>query len=161
MSGAKGQILVRSISINKKIMSIIIEESEDYIMLIEGIHHVCIKCSSQEQVAKVKEFYGDVLQMPMIRSWGEDKFEGCMFDTGAGIIEVIADATEDLPQGSIRHFALRTSKVDECIEAVRAAGYKVTMEPTNMVIASKPEFPIRIGFCIGPVGEEVEFFQER
>ena len=45
-------------------------------MLIEGIHHVCIKCSSQEQVAKVKEFYGDVLQMPMIRSWGEDKFEG-------------------------------------------------------------------------------------
>ena len=60
MSGAKGQILVRSISINKKIMSIIIEESEDYIMLIEGIHHVCIKCSSQEQVAKVKEFYGDV-----------------------------------------------------------------------------------------------------
>ena len=71
-------------------------------MLIEGIHHVCIKCSSQEQVAKVKEFYGDVLQMPMIRSWGEDKFEGCMFDTGAGVIEVIADATEDLPQGSIR-----------------------------------------------------------
>ena len=130
-------------------------------MLIEGIHHVCIKCSSQEQVAKVKEFYGDILQMPMIRSWGEDKFDGCMFDTGAGVIEVIADATEDLPQGSIRHFALRTSKVDECIEAVRAAGYKVTMEPTNMVIASKPEFPIRIGFCIGPVGEEVEFFQER
>lgn len=24
-----------------------------------------------------------------------------------------------------------------------------------------PPFPIRVAFCIGPVGEEIEFFQER
>lgn len=129
-------------------------------MLIEGIHHVCIRCS-QEEIEKVKTFYGEVLQIPIIRSWGEDKLEGFMFNTGAGLIEVFTDAKENLPQGSIRHFALRTSKVDECIQAVRAAGYQVTMEPTDLVIASKPEFPIRVAFCIGPVGEEIEFFQER
>ncbi|MEI3049677.1 MAG: hypothetical protein ACLTEU_10860 [Roseburia inulinivorans] len=27
--------------------------------------------------------------------------------------------------------------------------------------ASNPPFPIRVAFCIGPVGEEIEFFQER
>jgi glyoxylase I family protein len=32
------------------------------------------------------------------------------------------------------------------------------MEPKDIVIASEPPYPARIGFCIGPVGEEVEFF---
>jgi len=32
------------------------------------------------------------------------------------------------------------------------------MEPTDVVIKSEIPYPARIAFCIGPVGETVEFF---
>jgi glyoxylase I family protein len=35
------------------------------------------------------------------------------------------------------------------------------MEPTDICIPSAAPYPARIGFCIGPVGEEIEFFQEK
>ena len=37
----------------------------------------------------------------------------------------------------------------------------VTVEPKDICIPSNPPYPARIGFCIGPVGEEIEFFQEK
>lgn len=40
------------------------------------------------------------------------------------------------------------------------AGYEVFIEPKNIEIASMPVFPARIAFCRGPLGEEIEFFQE-
>ncbi len=129
-------------------------------MLIEGIHHVCIKCSSKE-LDKIKHFYGEVLKLPVKRSWGEGEKAGLMFDTGAGLIEVFASAKEHLPQGAVQHFALATKDVDACIEAVRATGYEITVEPKDVEIASEPPFPIRVAFAIGPVGEEIEFFCER
>lgn len=87
-------------------------------MLINGIHHVCIKCR-MDQVKKVKEFYTEVLGLPVVRSWGEPELAGFVFDSGAGLIEVFTNAQEDLPQGSIRHFAFATSDVDQCVKAVR------------------------------------------
>ena len=80
-------------------------------MLVQGIHHVCIRCEKPE-IEKVKEFYQGVLGMPVIRSWGEPELAGFMFDTGAGLVEVFTDAEGQLPQGSIRHFALKTDDVD-------------------------------------------------
>ena len=106
--------------------------------LINGIHHVALKCKGVEEFQKTIHFY-----------------------TGCGILEIFASAEEDLPQGAIRHFALATDDVDACIAAVREAGYEVTVEPKSMAIQSEPEFPIRIAFCIGPVGEEIEFFHVR
>ena len=47
-------------------------------MLIQGIHHVCIKCKKDE-IKKVKHFYGDLLGLPILRSWGEPELEGFMF----------------------------------------------------------------------------------
>ena len=95
-------------------------------MLINGIHHVCIKCR-MDQVKKVKEFYTEVLGLPVVRSWGEPELAGFVFDSGAGLIEVFTNAQEDLPQGSIRHFAFATSDVDQCVKAVREAGYAITV----------------------------------
>ena len=83
-----------------------------------------------------------------------------MLSTGYGLLEVFASG-EPLPQGTIRHFALRTERVDDCVAAVRSAGYPITVEPKNVVIAADPPFPARIAFCVGPVGEEIEFFQEK
>ena len=46
-------------------------------MLIQGIHHVCIKCRKDE-IEKVKHFYGELLGLPILRSWGETELEGFM-----------------------------------------------------------------------------------
>lgn len=129
-------------------------------MLIQGIHHVCIKCTPSE-MEKVKHFYHTILEMPIARTWGEGVDAGMMFDTGAGMIEVFANADASLPQGAIRHFALRTSDVDKCVEVVKSAGYPVTMEPNDIIIQSTPPVPARIAFITGPLGEEIEFFCER
>lgn len=124
---------------------------------VEGIHHVSMKCCNEEEYAEVLRFYRDILGIPVIRSWKN----GVMLDTGSGLLEVFTDGDEALPKGVIRHFALAVSDVDACITAVREAGYEVFIEPKDIVIASKPEFPARIAFCKGPLGEEIEFFCEK
>ena len=54
-----------------------------------------------------------------------------------------------------------TFETDLGKELLKEAGYEVFIEPNDIVISSTPEFPARIAFCRGPVGEEIEFFQER
>ena len=128
---------------------------------ITGIHHVAIKAKGLEAYARLLEFYHDILGLPIVREWGEGENLGAMVDTGAGILELFSNAPDFLDTGALRHLALFCEDPDTCIEAVRAKGYEVTMEPKDIVIASNPPSPARIAFCIGPVGEEVEFFAER
>lgn len=128
--------------------------------LISGIHHVALKCNGTAEFEKTLDFYQNTLGLELVRSWGEGEKAGAMLSTGDGLLEVFASG-EPLPQGTIRHFALRTERVDDCVAAVRSAGYPITVEPKNVVIAADPPFPARIAFCVGPVGEEIEFFQEK
>lgn len=44
---------------------------------------------------------------------------------------------------------------------VKAAGYELFIEPNDKVIATNPLYPIRMAFCYGPLGEQIEFFMER
>lgn len=129
--------------------------------MIKGIHHVAIKAKGLENYAKLLEFYHDILGMPVIREWGEGENLGAMVDTGSGILELFSNAPDVLGAGALRHLALLCDDPDACIDAVRAKGYKVTMEPKDIVIQSDPPYPARIAFCIGPVGEEIEFFEEK
>ena len=117
--------------------------------MITGVHHVCMKCRSEE-LEKVQKFYGELLGLPLVRSWGEPKVEGLMYGVGTSLIEIFPNAEEDLPQGAIRHFALATDDVDSIVEAARKAGYAVTMEPGDIEIMSKPSLPARIAFI--PIG---------
>jgi catechol 2,3-dioxygenase-like lactoylglutathione lyase family enzyme len=128
--------------------------------MITGVHHVCVKCRPEE-LEKVQKFYGELLGLPLVRSWGEPKVEGLMYGAGTSLIEIFPNAEEDLPQGAIRHFALATDDVDSIVEAARKAGYAVTMEPGDIEIMSKPSLPARIAFIIGLVGEEIELFCEK
>ena len=57
--------------------------------------------------------------------------------------------------------ALDVTDTDAVISAVREAGYKITMEPTDIVIPSSEPCPARIAFFIGPLGEEIEIFQRK
>ena len=74
-----------------------------------------------------------------------------IFCNGAGITE----------KGAIRHFALLTDDIDALAQKIRDAGYPFFIAPDNRVIPSDPPYPIRIAFCTGPLGEEIELFQER
>lgn len=125
--------------------------------LIQGIHHVAMKCCTPEEYDKVIRFYRDVLGLPVARTWAA----GTMFDTGTGLLEIFNNADFPLPQGTIRHFALAAADVDACVRAVTEAGYEVFLGPKDIVIPSEPPFPARIAFCYGPLGEEIEFFCER
>ena len=125
---------------------------------VTGIHHLALKCLGVEEFNKTLHFYRDILNLPVARRWGEGENSGIMLDTGAGLLEIFANAPDTLGAGAIRHMALAVDDVDACVEAVREAGYQITMEPTDICIASEPPYPARIAFCIGPVGEELEFF---
>lgn len=125
---------------------------------ITGIHHVALKCQGVEHYEKTLHFYRDLLNLPVVRSWGAGEQAGIMLDTGAGLLEIFANAPDRLGAGALRHIAFAVEDTDACIETVRNAGYTVTMEPNDICISSDPPYPARIAFCIGPVGEEVEFF---
>ena len=125
--------------------------------LIKGVHHVCMKCCTPEQFDEVQKFYGSVLGLTEVRRWAA----GVMYDLGGSLLEVFSNGAEALPQGVWQHIALATDDVDACVKAVSDAGYAITMEARDIVIGSEPPLPARIAFCIGPMGEEIEFFCEK
>lgn len=129
--------------------------------LIKGTHHVALKCGSVEEFEKTIKFYTETLGLETIRSWGAGADAGTMLSTGNSILEIFAAGKIIGSTGSVHHFALATDDVDACVAAVRGAGYEITMEPNDIVIPSNPGLPARIAFCIGPVGEEIEFFDEK
>ncbi len=126
-------------------------------MKVTGIHHVAIKACGVEDYNKTIDFYHNILGMPVFKKWGTGTELGALIDTGAGMMEIFANGDDYPGQGSMRHIAFEVDDVDAYTEAARAAGYEITMEPKDIVIAG--DYPARIAFCIGPVGEEVEFFK--
>ena len=125
--------------------------------LIKGVHHVCMKCRTAEQFAEVQKFYGEILALPVARVWDT----GMMYDLGGVLLEIFSNGSADLPFGVWQHIALATEDVDACVKAVSEAGYRITVAPKDIVVACEPPVPARIAFCIGPMGEEIEFFHEK
>jgi len=124
-----------------------------------GFHHVAIRAHDFE--ASV-QFYTEALGFTKKISWGEGPKRAIMLDAGDGnYLEIFANGTDEpKPEGSIIHFALRTSDTDSAIERARAAGAEVTIEPKDLNIPSEPQVtPVRLAFCKGPDGEVIEFFQ--
>ena len=126
---------------------------------VTGIHHIALKAQGLDAYRKTVSFYHELLGLPIARTWGEGENVGIMLDTGAGLIEIFANATDDPGQGAVRPIALGVTDTDACVAAVRNAGFEITREPVDVVISSTPPYPARIAICIGPVGEEIEFFQ--
>lgn len=125
--------------------------------MISGIHHISLKCGTKEDFEKAKDFYLNVLGFSVVREWPE----GVMIDSGAGLLEIFSNGEGIRTKGALRHVAFAADDVDGIAGKVKAAGYEVFIEPNDIVIRSDPEFPARMAFCYGPLGEEIEFFQER
>jgi glyoxylase I family protein len=123
-----------------------------------GFHHIAIKVRDFDATVK---FYNEGFGFEERLSWGEGDSRGILLDTGDGnYLEVFAGGSQELkPEGSIIHMAFRTDDVHKAIEAARAAGAEVTVEPKDIMISQNPLTPVRIAFCKGPDGEILEFFQ--
>ena len=126
-------------------------------MLIKGIHHISMKCAAKEDFDRAKDFYTGTLGLSICREWPD----GIMIDTGNGFIEIFCNGEGERAKGAIRHVALLTDHVDELSDQIKMAGSEVFVEPPDVVIGSAPPYPIRMAFCTGPLGEEIELFCER
>ncbi len=124
----------------------------------KGIHHISLKARGAEEFARVLDFYQTVLDCPAVRRWGEGDGQGAMLDLGNALLEVTASG-DAAGKGLFAHIAFATDDADAMIEKVRAAGRPVIMEPSDKNLGGN--YPIRVAFCTGPAGEEIEFFQER
>ena len=58
--------------------------------LIEGIHHVAIRCDGVEMLEKDAAFYHEALGLTILRRWGEGRKTAIMIDTGSGCLELLA-----------------------------------------------------------------------
>ncbi|MEO6005912.1 MAG: VOC family protein [Opitutus sp.] len=131
-----------------------------------GFHHVCVKTRNWESTRK---FYCDTLGFTEKVAWRAAPERAAMFDSGDGnYVEVFEDLNyQGVSNGAVIHFALRTTRLNEVAQRVRDAGWKITVEPKDVTIASvatgpdglRGPVPVRIFFCEGPNGEILEFFQ--
>jgi glyoxylase I family protein len=114
-------------------------------------------------------FYRETLGCSEKVAWRTAPNRAVMLDCGgASYIEIFEDASYvPAANGAVLHFALRTTKLDEVAERIRAFGAKITLEPKDVTIPNTATGPdaaagpvaIRIFFCEGPSGEIIEFFQ--
>ena len=125
--------------------------------MIRGLHHISMKCQPGEELARVREFYLDLLGCSVRREWDG----GLMIDLGNTLLEVFTNGTGSRVQGAIRHMAFAVDDVDAAAQRIREAGYDVFIGPRDIEIRSDPVYPARVSFCTGPLGEEIELFQER
>jgi catechol 2,3-dioxygenase-like lactoylglutathione lyase family enzyme len=125
-----------------------------------GFHHVAFNASDFDRTLQI---YTDVLGMKLSREWGSPGNRAAMLDTGDGsYLEVFEkQGWKPNPDGAIWHLALRTTRIRETMDKVRAAGLTVTREVQDIDIKSTPVYPVTIAFFEGPDGEVVELFQER
>lgn len=125
-----------------------------------GFHHVAMKVKDFDATIR---FYTEVLGFTKAISWGEETKRGVMLDAGDGACLEIFESLDEMPrpEGAFCHLALRTSKCDEVLERVRAAGMQVTIEAKDILLNSDPPTPARIAFFKGLNGEVIELFQNK
>ena len=123
-----------------------------------GFHHVYMKVRDLD--ASIK-FYTEGLGFVEKVSWGEGQGRMVLLDTGDGNYFELSqgDPSESSGNGAFQHVALRTDDCDAAIEAARAVGAEVTIEPKDVNLPVDPPLGVRIAFFKGPDGEVIEFFQ--
>ena len=128
-------------------------------MSFQGLHHVCLKAKGREAFDRTVRFYTGTLGFSLLRTWGTGDRSGAMVDLGNCVLEIMATGQAGEEKGIFPHIALRTEDVDGALALAVSAGCPVVMEPTDKSLGEA--YPMRIAFCTGPAGEEIEFFQER
>ncbi|MGB0767622.1 MAG: VOC family protein [Phycisphaeraceae bacterium] len=131
-----------------------------------GLHHVAIRTDNLDQSVA---FYTRVLGMKLVTAWSPDERSFVHLDSGDGsIVELMQDdkpVDKPAERSAHWHFALRTTRIEEAMAAVEAAGMEITVPTktatlTNTATSPPSEMTIKVAFFIGPSGEVVELFQD-
>jgi glyoxylase I family protein len=120
-----------------------------------GFHHVFMRVRDLDKSIK---FYTEGLGF--IERFSSNRI--VLLDTGDGNYFEISqgDPNQTHEDGVFQHIALRTDDCDAAIEAARAAGAEVTLEPKDVALSTEPPLQLRIAFFKGPDGEVLELFQD-
>jgi glyoxylase I family protein len=125
-----------------------------------GIHHVAIQTRDWEQS---RHFYETLLGMTFLTEVKLPDERFALFDVGNGsYVELFAPNVNTPTPGSaaandpVTHFALTTSNLHEVLARVRAANYRITIEPFDLKIGA---WDTTVAFFEGPNGESIELFQ--
>ncbi len=133
--------------------------------MIKGIHHIALRCHGPENYQRTLDFYENIIGMKVTCSWGYESGAASMLELNGDVLEIFASGAASYRTGSINHYAFLTDDPDGCIEKVREAGYPVITEPTDVDLllneSGNRVYPLRFAYCVGPVGEIIEFFCER
>ncbi|MEM9345910.1 MAG: VOC family protein [Planctomycetota bacterium] len=131
-----------------------------------GLHHVAIRTTDLD--ASVK-FYTDVLGMRTVVAFSPDERSFVQLDAGDGsIVELMQDdkPVEPAAERNVHwHYALRTTRIEEAMAEVEAAGMEITVPTKSVTLTNTATQPpsalhVKVAFFIGPSGEVVELFQK-
>lgn len=126
-----------------------------------GLHHIAIQARDWDESLR---FYRDLLGMDVVLEFGSEERRIILLDAGDGShIELFeptaktAASGSEAPNDPLLHIALTTTDVPGVVERVRQAGYTITVEPKDVLIAGKMN--VTLAFFVGPSGEILELFQ--
>jgi glyoxylase I family protein len=124
----------------------------------KGFHHLAMKAQDMDAI---RRFYVDGLGLSVAKSWKTKNGAAMMIDLGnSNYLEIFEGTADSSGQNVLVHFALGCDDCDKATEMARAAGADITEEPHDFTVPTDPPFTVRIAFCKGPDGEDVEFYQE-
>ena len=125
-----------------------------------GLHHVAVYTRSLENSLRL---YRDTLGMSIVAEFGAPARKVMLLDMGDGSHMELFQPTADSPKEGdpaandpVNHFALATTDTEATVEHVRAAGYRITVEPRRVFLDGIEAI---IAFFQGPSGESVELFE--
>lgn len=105
-------------------------------------------------------FYTEGLGFDLKLQFEEDGDPVALLDTGNGTyLELFSSGTERPSKDLFFHVALHAADCNAALERARAAGAKITIEPTDALLEGDIVVAVRYAFCEGPDGEEIEFLQ--
>jgi glyoxylase I family protein len=124
-----------------------------------GLHHVAVHATDFDASLR---FYCQGLGFRLLSRWEEGGQPAAMLAIGGGTcLELFGGAPPGTaPVGRLLHLALRTSDCDAALERAAAAGAAIILAPEDAELPAAPRpLRVRIAFCSGPDGEEIEFLQ--
>jgi len=125
----------------------------------KGLHHVSIKVKDFDATVTL---YTEGFGFKKATSWTmKNGDRAILLEMGNGVfLEVVSGgSTEPQPTGIFGHIAIASENCEADFQRALAAGAEVDVKPMDVTLSSDPPTPIRIAFCKGFDGEQVEFFQ--
>ncbi len=124
---------------------------------ITGVHHIDIRTPGFDRSVA---FYHETLGLAVASTWSTKDGRAALIEIAPGsYIEIFERPVAGYSgEPALFHFALRTDDVTGITERVRAAGYKVTVEPLSVAVpASIGPMQFELSFVEGPDRESIEF----